>query len=524
MQVKTQLDDIQNYLTDASNMQGGHAERLYVPESTAQIAEILREANEKRLPVTVSGARTGTVGGAIPFGGYVISLEKLTKIKAIDKDAMTATVQPGVILGDFQKAVEAEGLFYPPDPTEWSCQIGGTVATNASGARSFKYGATREFVTGLKIILADGDELNITRGNAIAANGEMIQLTTENGRCIDLKPMTYARPNVRKNVSGYFNSQPLDAIDLFIGSEGTLGVITEIELSLLRKPEGFFSGIVFFERESDLIAFVDEARTGSFGTRTLVSAMSDSASRTNVDKSSTSHAASGIADKSVRVPFGATLLEYFDDRALKFISEKFPETPTNMAGAIFFEQETTSENEDALFEQWNDLLEKHNADLERSWFTTNEQDREKMRRFRHALPVAVNECVLKNKQKKIGTDMAVPDANFPTFLKFYKETLDASGIDYVIFGHIGDCHLHANMLPTNNEEATQARHIYGRSIAQAIMLGGCVSAEHGIGKLKRKYLDAMMGERYLNEMAELKRAFDPNGILGRGNMFDEKFL
>lgn len=147
-----------------------------------------------------------------------------------------------------------------------------------------------------------------------------------------------------------------------------------------------------------------------------------------------------------------------------------------------------------------------------------------MREFRHALPVSVNERVVRNKQKKIGTDMAVPDSNFPGFLRFYKETLDASGIDYVIFGHIGDCHLHANLLPKNEAEAERSRHIYGRCVAQAIMLGGCVSAEHGIGKLKRKYLDVMMGERYLNEMAELKRAFDPNGILGRGNMFDEKYL
>ena len=218
------------------------------------------------------------------------------------------------------------------------------------------------------------------------------------------------------------------------------------------------------------------------------------------------------------------MLEYFDDRALKFICEKFPQTPTDAAGAIFFEQETTAANEDDLFEQWNDLLEKHGADLNRSWFTTNEQDREKMRAFRHALPVSVNETVVRNKQKKVGTDMAVPDANFASFLRYYKETLDASGLDYVIFGHIGDCHLHANMLPKNEAEAEKSRHIYGRCVAQAIMLGGTVSAEHGIGKLKRKYLAAMMGERYLNEMAEVKKTFDPNGILGRGNMFDEGFL
>jgi D-lactate dehydrogenase (cytochrome) len=215
----------------------------------------------------------------------------------------------------------------------------------------------------------------------------------------------------------------------------------------------------------------------------------------------------------------ASLVEYFDDQALRFISEKFPEVPEGMAGAIFFEQETNSETEDAVFEAWNSLLEKHNAAIDDSWFATNEQDQQKMRDFRHALPVSVNEFITRHKQKKVGTDMAVPDDQFTGFLRFYKDILGASGLDHVIFGHIGDCHLHANILPKNGSEAETARQIYGRCIAQAIMLGGCVSAEHGIGKLKAKYLKAMMGERYLNEMAEIKRAFDPNCILGRGNMF-----
>ena len=110
MLIKSDSDDLVPYLTDASNMPGGHAEKLFVPENEAEIAEILREANEKRIPVTVSGARTGTVGGAVPFGGWVISLEKLNKIISIDKGTLRAVVEPGVILGDFQKAVEAEGL------------------------------------------------------------------------------------------------------------------------------------------------------------------------------------------------------------------------------------------------------------------------------------------------------------------------------------------------------------------------------------------------------------------------------
>lgn len=497
MQVKTRLDELQNYLTDASNMPGGFAEKLFVPESTDEIPQILKEANDRKIAVTISGARTGTVGGAIPFGGFVISLEKLNKIKEIDKDKMTAVVEPGVILGDFQKAVEVENLFYPPDPTEWSCQIGGTVATNASGARSFKYGATRNYVKALKIVLANGETLNIERGEFRVGSDGMLQLRTGQGNIIRLHVPTYERPKVRKNVSGYYCGKNLDAVDLFIGSEGTLGVIREMEFSLLSKPEGFFSGVVFFANETNLLSFVNETKEISFRNRK-------------------GNASVAFLD--------ASLLEYFDANALEFIRGKFPEVPESMAGAIFFEQETTAETEDALFEKWNDLLEKHGADVERSWFTTTEQDRKKMREFRHALPVAVNERITRYGQKKVGTDMAVPDENFAVFLKFYQQTLKASGLDYVIFGHIGDSHLHANILPKDENEAEKARHLYGRFIAQAIMLGGTVSAEHGIGKLKSKYLQVMMGERYINEMVELKRAFDPKGILGRGNMFDEKFL
>lgn len=499
MQVKTQRDELENYLIDASNLPGGNAEKLYVPETAAEISAILKEANEKKIPVTVSGARTGTVGGAIPFGGWVISLEKFNKIKEINEDF--AVVESGVILTDFQNAVEARNLFYPPDPTEWSCQIGGTVATNASGARSFKYGATREYVRRLEVVLPTGEIINLKRGEIFADNG-YIEIKTAGNAKIKVKLPTYDQPKVRKNASGYHTSKKPDAIDLFVGSEGTLGVITEIELALLKKPESSLSGIVFFKDETNLLALVHEAREISFETRKQIQ-NSKSKIQNSID---------------------ATILEYFDANSLEFVKEKFPETPENMRGAIFFEQETVAENEDALFGAWNDLLEKHRAEVDASWFTTSEQDLIKMREFRHALPVSVNERVVKNKQKKIGTDMAVPDECFASFLKFYRQKLTESGLEHVIFGHIGDNHLHANILPKTDAEAERARHLYGRFVAQSIMLGGTVSAEHGIGKLKSKYLYVQYGERFLNEMAELKKAFDPNRILNRGNMFDAKFL
>lgn len=495
MHVKTQPDELLDYFTDASNMPGGHAYRLYLPESASDVAEIMTNAANDRIGVTVSGARTGTVGGAVPFGGAILSLDKLNKIVSIDRESRTAVVEAGVVLADFQEAVDAEGLFYPPDPTEWSCQIGGTVATNASGARSFKYGATRGFVLALEVVLPGGEILDLERGKFVSANG-VLRITTREGREIEVRTPTYRLPATRKNTSGYHSSEKLDAVDLFIGSEGTLGVITRVTLRLLKKPDSLFSGIVFFDDERELLRFVDAARSLSFAAR-------ESRDAEAID---------------------ATLLEYFDEKALRFIAEKFPEVPESAKCAVFFEQETNEANEDALLEKWNDLLERFNADLDHSWFTTTDGDREKMRDFRHSLPVAVNERIVRNKQKKVGTDMAVPDENFPAFLRFYHEKLRESGLEYVIFGHIGDNHLHANMIPKDDAEAERARHLYGRFIAQAIMLGGTISAEHGIGKHKSKYLYVQYGERYVNEMAEVKRAFDPFGILGRGNMFDPAFL
>lgn len=505
MLTKTNADEIQDFLIDASNMPGGAADRVIFPESTTEICEILREANAQKTPVTISGAGTGIVGGRVPFGGIVLSLDKLNQIKEIAKwmnGGGYGIVQPAVRLDEYQKAANSRGLFYPPDPTEWSCQMGGTVATNASGSRSFKYGATREFIERLQIVLPTGEIVHLRRGEVFADKNNKLRIPVSNcGEVLIINLPTYKMPATRKHASGYFYKPEMDAIDLFIGSEGTLGVVTEIETRLLPKPEGFLSGIVFFKNEKDLLEFVREARIISFETRQ------------NEDRK-----------PKTEDQIDASLLEYFDRNALDFIRAKFPLVPENMDGAIFFEQEVTPENEDDSMQLWFDLLEKHNAETETSWFAANAADLQKMRDFRHALPVAVNEWIVRHKQRKVSTDMAVPDAEFAGQLKFYQETLRQSGLNYVIFGHIGDNHVHVNILPRNTVEAIKAKHIYGRFVARTCIIGGTISAEHGIGKLKKHYLEAMFGERYLNEMATVKRAFDPAGILNRGVMFDEKYL
>jgi D-lactate dehydrogenase (cytochrome) len=159
-----------------------------------------------------------------------------------------------------------------------------------------------------------------------------------------------------------------------------------------------------------------------------------------------------------------------------------------------------------------------------SWFATNEQDQAKLREFRHQLPVLMNEWFARYGQKKVSTDMSVPDEAFPGMFQLYRDVLRASGLSYTIFGHIGDNHVHVNILPRDDSEGARARELYIQFLKHAASVGGTLSAEHGVGKLKRDYLKLFYSDEQLREMAALKRAFDPMGILGRGNIFSEELL
>ena len=501
MLVKSEQDAIQSFLADASNLAGGHASRVILPESSEEVAEALARASRERTPVTVAGAGTGIVGGRVPFGGVVLSTERLNRVVEVVREdgGGRATVGAGVVLSDLQREARARGLLYPPDPTESSCYIGGTVATNASGARTFKYGPTRKYVRRLKVALATGDVLDLRRGEIYADGEGRLRVPLDGGRMIEARLPSFAMPSTRKHAAGYYVAKGMDLVDLFVGSEGTLGVVTEVEVSLLPLPEGVLAGVVFFLEEESLLSFVREARERSLRTRES-------------------------ARESVAAGLDARALEYFDAEALSFLRERYPLVPARAAGAVFFEQETTEETEEALMGEWLGLVEDHGALADESWFGTNEHDRAEMRAFRHALPVMVNEWLARHGRRKVSTDMAVPDAAFPEMLRFYKETLRASRLAYVIFGHIGDNHVHVNILPSDDLEQLAARDTYARFVERAVRLGGTVSAEHGVGKIKREYLRALYGERHLREMAELKRAFDPACVLGRGNIFAEEFL
>lgn len=480
MIIKKNKDEIQSYLLDAANYKG-ECSAVYFPENAIDLQKIILEANTNKARVTIAGNRTGVTGAAVPKSGSVISTEKLNRIIAWDDNSVT--VEPGVILKDLQETVESKGLFYPPDPTERNCFVGGTIATNASGAKTLKYGSTRKFIDGLKIILPEGNFLTLKRGK-VFANNYNLNFKTDSGKEVKLNLPEIVMPPT-KHTAGYFIKPNMDLIDLFIGGEGTLGVIVEATLRLLPLPQNVISSVVFFNSIEDSLKFIDEA---------------------NED---TELSASG--------------LEFFDNYSLDFLRDDFPNIPSSAMSAVWFEQDDSSDTEKS-FDLWLELVEKQNGDIDNSWVATTEVERNKFKDFRHSVSLKVNDFISQKGLRKVGTDTAVPRENFKEFYEFISNIAQTSGINYLIYGHFGNYHPHLNLLPKNDIEFAEAKKIYGKICKKAVELHGTISAEHGIGKMKHQYLLDMYGEEGVIKMAGIKNIFDPNKILGIGNIFDEKYL
>ncbi len=483
---KSDQEQIQNYLFDASNTKG-FCDSVFFPENEADVKEIFKESSGSKIPVTISGNRTGLTGAAVPFGGNVVSTEKLNKILELNEGFVI--VEPGVILSDLQKFLNEKELFYPPDPTETSCFIGGTVATNASGARTFKYGATRNFIHSLEIVLANGDKLNLERGRVFAKNN-LFELTDESGLKYNFRIPDIEMPST-KNAAGYFCKPNMDAIDLFIGSEGTLGTITKVGLKVLKAPETIISSVVFFKTEEDALEFVNEARINSF------------ASKENSDENSVN----------------ALALEFFDEIALRFLQNHFNKIPSSAKAAIWFEQDCKINLQENILDKWIKLISDHNGDLDNSWFALTQKEFDEIVSFRHAISEKVNEFIYQHNFRKLGTDVAVPDKKFPAFYEAIKNIVREQKLEFVAYGHIGNSHIHLNMLPKTDEEFETGKKVYREICLLALSQGGTFSAEHGVGKNKTDYLLSMYGEENIHKMKEMKKVFDPEMILCRGNLF-----
>jgi FAD/FMN-containing dehydrogenase len=439
--------------TDASGF-SGWAERVIVPESEAEVLAVLAEAERSGTPVTVAGARTGLTGSAVPQGGWMLSLERFRKLEI---EQGWARVGPAVSLLELRDAAAQTGQFYAPDPTEITASVGGSIATNASGSRSFRFGSTRRHLRALRVALLDGSVRWYRRGETI-----------------DFEVPELPVPATTKNTAGYRLTPGMEWVDLFCGSEGTLGVTLEAEVALLPIPAELLSGVIFFSDDEDALDAVRRWR----GVREL------------------------------------RMLEYADRPSLEMIRGRYPEIPRGAQAALLIE----AEGED--LDGWEARLEESHALMEASWFGLEARDRERFREFRHALPEAVVETMRRRGFMNMGTDYAVPPERDREMLRYYRERLEAELPErYVIYGHLGDAHLHVNMLPATEAEVETAAKLLKEFAAHAVELGGTVSAEHGLGKRKASLLPLQFSEEQIEAMRKVKRRFDPGWLLGRGTLF-----
>ena len=384
---------------------------------------------------------------------------------------------------------------YPPNPTERRAYLGGTVATNASGSRTFYYGMTRDFIRRLKIVLPTGDLTEIKRGD-IYADKRVFFLKYENDEKIVHLP-SYIMPNVKKNSAGYYVKDNMDILDLFIGSEGTLGVITEVEVRLVRKPQIILPIYAHFKNKENTLNFTSLLREYAWENKRKILS-----------------------------------IEFFDENAVKFIRLKYPPPmiPDESKGIIFFEVAGDDEEElyDILNEVENLLTEcnvvREQASYDPEWASLSKE-------IRHALPEGVNNYVRKHGCHKVATDIAVPKESFDEMMQYYYSIGERSGIFYVMYGHIGDFHIHFNFLPRNAHELNIALNYSIELMRKGVELGGTVTAEHGVGKkkyvvegVKKPLIELMYGEQGLLDIAKLKNDFDPNHILNIGNIVPVEYL
>lgn len=412
------------------------------PEKIEQVQKILRYANANKIPITTRGSGTNLVGACITeHGGIVVNLTKMNKILEINETNMTARVEAGVVVGDLQQAVESKKLFFPPDPSNLRVStIGGAIAQSAGGPKTYKYGTTKDYVLGLKIVLADGSIIN-TGTNTI------------------------------KNATGYHLEQ------LFVGSEGTLGIVVEAVLKLIPKPETTRVILAYF---NDI----------EYATKS-VNAMSDA----NIRPST---------------------IDFMDRNTINTVEKFYPANLlTDKEAALIIEIDGFEISMDEQIRRIKEILTKTNAtDI---IISENDEDKERIWTSRRSSFAA---CA-KLKPDVLSNDLIVPRENISKLVKGINEIGKKYNLCTAIVGHIGDGNIHPHIIvDLNNEtERKNSQKAKDEFYSLTLELGGTLSAEHGIGMEKRKYIEQAIDENTLKYMKEIKKIFDKNNILNSDKIF-----
>lgn len=500
------LSKAADLLSDESKFVLGTPSAVYFPENEDELQDLMKVLSQQNSAITFSGAKTGITGGSVPTDeSVIISFSKLNKIRNIEIRDNTAilTCESGITLSEINnflkdpnkwpyfvegsKSIEPDKWFYAPDPTEMTAQLGGTIATNASGARSYKYGATRDSVISLILILSTGEKISISKDDLLNDNSDIL-LETDSGRRIEIPRTNYNSP-ILKNAAGYFSSPSMNAIDLFIGSEGTLAAISSATI-ILQKKNTITAGLSFFPGYKQAFSYAQFLRS---------------------------------REETIAI-------EYFDETTFPLLNNnkemlvhKLPAFPKEAHCAIYWEYSAKMpfiEN----YKLWNQKLEECDSSLDLTWSGYTDKEKVLLKQFRHSVPEVINSLIGRYKKKapgirKVSSDTSVPAKYFLDLYEHYIDLIKSENLTFAAFGHLGDYHLHFNIIPKNENEMQKAQHIYKKMMTKAVELNGTVSAEHGIGKIKKEYLKLMYGENGISDMKRVKRVLDPGNQLNPETLF-----
>ena len=518
--VASGADAVGGFLEDAAHHPGGCAAGVAHPATAAEVGALLRQTR-RVLPV---GAQSSLTGGATPMGEVVVTTRRLDRIVAAGSGGVTA--QAGVPIAELQAALARRNAYYPPVPTFEGACIGGAAATNAAGAATFKYGATRDWIRGLQVVLADGSLLELQRGEHRAHPDGYFELHGPGGvRRIPVPG--YRMPDVPKRSAGYFARPGMDAVDLFIGSEGTLGMVTEVTCGVVSpRPE---IGLVW-------LTVPDEARALA-----LVAALRREAQAT----------------WRSRDPRGLDVaaVEHLDRRSLQLLREEGADrrhdvaAPADAAVALLIQVELprgAAPTAEAAYDQIGGALTPGAPDtplvrlcrildregvLDRAEIALPADGRrqEQLRAIREAVPEAVNRRVKAAQRevdsgiRKTAADMIVPFERFADSLDVFRSAFERGGLDYAIWGHISDANVHPNVIPRSLRDVERGQQAILACGREVIRMGGCPLAEHGVGRngVKQALLRELYGAAGIAAMRAVKGALDPLGKLAPGVLFPE---
>lgn len=440
--VKTDIIDRYCYSMDAS-LYKLIPDVVVFPQSTAHISEIMKFANAEKIPVTPRGAGTGLCGGAVPIkGGIVVDLTMMNRILEIDLDNFCVKVEPGVVQNQLNQVLSRHGFFFPPTPgSKKMCTIGGMISTNAGGMTAIKYGVTRNFVLGLKVVLASGEVLNL--------GGKTLK-----------------------------RSLGLDLMQLFVGTEGTLGIITEALLRIMPLPE----------ETAVIVAPFPDINDAAKAVNTVLSRITP------------------------------TAIEIMDSGSIRAVNNYLPELNLpEVDGILYFEVGGSHEE---VSKQINLIVEicKNHKSQNIQW-TSIPSERQMLWQGREAVGGAIMTLDKRLVRVYEAEDVCVPISKIPEMVKKFQEISKKYGIPVCLYGHAGDGNIHSGILidVRNPEEWQKLKNLTREVYETAMLLGGNISAEHGIGILRAEWMGGILGSE-LNYIKEIKKVFDPKGILNPGKL------